>query len=112
MGTRCGGEPEEWLSSLARAKAKLSEQATIAGVTVVNEAYERVNNAAKECGMASHHVLHSKILSKFVHPTALQVIASSDEDETNLQRDIFFGHGCSFFYGAFVALEAYNDQVS
>jgi hypothetical protein len=45
------------------------------------------------------------MLSKFAHPTAMQILAPPDEVKAVLQKDCFFSQGCLFFSGAFQALE-------
>jgi hypothetical protein len=45
------------------------------------------------------------MLSKFAHPTAMQILAAPDEVKVSVQEDLFFSQGCLFFTGAFEALE-------
>jgi hypothetical protein len=65
----------------------------------------RVEDAASKCGIADHYRIMSKVLSKFVHPTALQILDVVDDSKHELQRDSFFGLGCLFFVGAFSTME-------
>src|SRR5712691_8255186 len=60
---------------------------------------------AKESGIGDHFSLSYRMLSKFAHPTAMQILAPPDEAKAALQKDCFFSQGCLFFTGAFVALE-------
>ena len=55
--------------------------------------------------MGEHFALSNKLLSKFAHPTAMQILAPPDDAKTTIQKDLFFSHGCLFFVGAFTALE-------
>ena len=64
-----------------------------------------VSEAAKEVRMGEHFALSNKMLSKFAHPTAMQVLAPPDNAKTTMQKDVFFSQGCLFFLGAFNALE-------
>jgi hypothetical protein len=45
------------------------------------------------------------MLSKFAHPTAMQILGNADVEKQSLQRDTFHALGCCFFVGAFNALE-------
>jgi hypothetical protein len=45
------------------------------------------------------------MLSKFAHPTAMQILAPRDEERDGKLKDCFFSQGCLFFTGAFVELE-------
>ncbi len=56
--------------------------------------------------MENHFRVSFKMLSKFAHPTAMQILSTPDVAKNILQRDYFFSHGCIFFTGAFGALEA------
>lgn len=45
------------------------------------------------------------MLSKFAHPTVMQVLGTRDPARKELQNDLFFSQGCLCFAGAFDALE-------
>jgi hypothetical protein len=45
------------------------------------------------------------LLSKWAHPTAMQMLGVVDEDQIRLQRECFFSMGCLHFTGAFMAVE-------
>lgn len=62
--------------------------------------------AAEKCGLAEPYKTLSKLLSKFVHPTALQILGVSDDATLAKQRECFFGLGCMFFCNAILALES------
>ncbi len=64
----------------------------------------KVHEAARECGHTQFKI-GFKLLSKFAHPTAMQILALPDPAKTIIQRDYFFSLGCLFFTGAFYALE-------
>jgi hypothetical protein len=98
-------QPADWFESTASGKLGLSERAASEGIKTLDGSY-KVHNAAKECGMESHFRLSFKLLSKFAHPTAMQLLAPPNESKAQLQRDYFFSEGCLFFTGAFSVLES------
>jgi hypothetical protein len=97
----------EWSSNVAvdRAKADLLGRAAARGIDSLDGSYKPVSAAAKEIGMGDPFLVFNKLLSKFAHPTAMQVLAGPDDKKTALQRDAFFYQGCLFFVGAFEELE-------
>jgi Family of unknown function (DUF5677) len=88
-----------------KAKGELSSRAAVQGIESLEGAYKSVSEAAKEVGMGEHFALSYRMLSKFAHPTAMQILAPPDDAKTTMQKDVFFSHGCLFFVGAFAALE-------
>jgi hypothetical protein len=103
---RATAQSTDWLDPLASGKQDLSQRATADGIETLEGSYKLVADAAKECGMGDHFAVSFKMLSKFAHPTAMQILAATDEEKHALQRDCFFSQGCLFFTGAFVALES------
>lgn len=99
------GQSSDWLSSLAGGKDDLVGRAAREGITTLDVRYLHVEAAAADCGLEDQYKIMSKVLSKFVHPTALQILGIVDDAKHSLQRDCFFGLGCLFFAGAFSALE-------
>jgi hypothetical protein len=98
-------QSSDWLAPLAAGKQDLSQRATADGIDTLEGSYKRVSDAAKDCGLSDHFAVSFKVLSKFAHPTAMQILGAPDEGRHALQRDCFFSQGCLFFTGAFVALE-------
>jgi hypothetical protein len=99
-------KPVDWSNRLKSAKQGLSERAFHnEGIGSLDRAYKQVSDAARECGLGEHFSLGFKLLSKFAHPTAMRILSPADEKRENLQRDMFFSHGCLFFTAAFNALE-------
>jgi hypothetical protein len=96
----------DWLGPLADGKEDLSRRAGTEGIETLEGAYKRVDDAAKECGMKDHYTVSFTMLSKFAHPTAMQILGTMDEAKHTSQRDCFFSLGCLYFTGAFVALES------
>ena len=90
---------------MTNAKESLSQRAAREGIDSLDGPYKQVSHAAGECGMADHFRVSYKMLSKFAHPTAMQLLATPDEKRDTLQRDVFYGKGCLYFGGAFEALE-------
>jgi hypothetical protein len=96
----------DWLDPLVTAKQTLSDRARLLnGVDSLEAGYKRVSEAAEQCGFGQQFIVSNKMLSKFAHPTAIRIRASTDEARDTLLRDIFFSQGCLFFTGAFEALE-------
>ena len=95
----------DWLEPITSGKQDLSQRAAAEGIETLERAYKRVTEAANDCGMKDHYTLIYKLLSKFSHPTAMQILGASNDAEHALQRDCFFSQGCLYFTGAFVALE-------
>jgi hypothetical protein len=102
---RATAQSADWLRPLTSEKQDLSQRAEAEGIETLEGSYKRVADAAKDCGFVEHYSLSFKMLSKFAHPTAMQILGGSDEAKHALQRDCFFSQGCLFFTGAFVALE-------
>jgi hypothetical protein len=65
-----------------------------------------VSAAALECGIGEQFSVSYRMLSKFAHPTAMQIVAAPDDAREALQRDVFYGEGCLFFCVAFNTLES------
>lgn len=99
-------QPTDWLGPIVSGKQDLSQRAAAEGVETLEGSYKRVAEAAKDCGMSDHYALSFKMLSKFAHPTAMQILGAPDEARHALQRNYFFSQGCLFFTGAIVALES------
>jgi hypothetical protein len=102
---QASGQSIDWLNSLANGKTDLATRAAKEGIATLDTRYMRVDDAAAECGLREHYKIMSKMLSKFVHPTALQILGLVDAAKHTVQRDCFFSLGCLFFAGGFVALE-------
>ena len=96
----------DWFEPTANEKLSLSERATSEGIATLDGSYKSVHDAARDCGMESHFRLSFKLLSKFAHPTAMQLLAPPNKAKFQLQRDYFFSEGCMFFTGAFAVLES------
>lgn len=88
-----------------RLKGELSTKAAAHGVQSLEGAFKPVSEAAKEIGLGEHFLLGNKLLSKFAHPTAMQILAPLNDAKTAMQKSLFFSQGCLFFAGAFNALE-------
>ena len=96
----------DWLDPIATAKQDLSKRALLLdGIQSLEGNYKRVSEAAKECGIGEHFALSYKLLSKFAHPTAMQILVVPDKQQEALLRDLFFSQGCLSFTYAFNALE-------
>jgi hypothetical protein len=94
-----------FLEPFTNAKQELFERAALEGIETLDGSYKQVRDAAKECGRELHYNAVFKFLSKFAHPTAMQIMAPPDAVRPQVQRACFFRQGCVYFTGAFHALE-------
>jgi hypothetical protein len=95
----------DFISRFATEQQVLAEQAAAEGIDELDTAYTQVSAVAKEIGMADHFRVVFKLLSKWAHPTAMQMVSVADEQQLRLQRECFFSMGCLHFTGAFTAVE-------
>lgn len=109
---RATEQSSDWIIPLTGEMQNLSQRAAAQGIENLEGPYKRVAQAASDCGsgFSNHFSLSYKMLSKFAHPTAMQILGAPDEAKHALQRACFFSQGCLFFTGAFVALEGDNSS--
>jgi hypothetical protein len=100
------GQAVDWLSAIADGKNDLSRRAASEGIGSLDGRYMLVAKAANDCGLNDGFKNMNKMLSKFAHPTAMQILGMVDDEKRFLQRDTFYALGCCFFLGAFSALES------
>jgi hypothetical protein len=98
-------QPNDWLSAIASGKKDLSRRAASEGIEKLDGRYMRIDVAASKCGLTDTFNPMNKMLSKFAHPTAMQILGIVGDEKQSLQRDWFYALGCCFFLGAFNALE-------
>jgi hypothetical protein len=99
--------PPVEIGEVEREKEELAARAALQGIESLEGAYMQVSEAAKAIGMGANFSVANRMLSKFAHPTAMQVLAPAGEAEKlALQKQLFFSHGCLFFRGSFDAIEA------
>jgi len=99
--------PPVEMEEVEREKEELAARAARQGIESLEGAYMQVSEAAKAIGMGANFAVANKMLSKFAHPTAMQILAPPGEAEKlALQKQLFFSHGCLFFRGSFDAIEA------
>ena len=99
------GQEADWLEGVRNSKAKLAENAQKVDVDLSEGTYTRVRAAAETCGLLEYYNIIFKYLSKFAHPTALQIIGNIPAQKK--LRDGIFEQGCVFFVAAFADLEAH-----
>jgi hypothetical protein len=99
------GQDCDWLDHFTDAKQDLVQRAALDGIESLDGVYKEVREAAKEAGFGDQFSVSYRMLSKFAHPTAMQILSPPDEAKAAQLRDCFFSQGCVFFTGAFVALE-------
>lgn len=99
-------EPVDWLAALAEDKDELSRRAAREGIDSLDGSYMRIERAAAECGLKDMFTTMNKLLSKFAHPTAMQILGMADDDKQSRQLEMFHALGCCFFAGAFGSLES------
>ena len=100
------GMDSAWLTPLETAKQDIAQRALSVGIQSLKGRYKSVREAAGECGLGGTFRPAYLMLSKFCHPTAMQIVAPSDDAMKDAQRDYFFSQGCLFFGTAFEVLEA------
>lgn len=98
-------QPIDWLSTIAGGKNDLTDRAASVGIEDLSGKYMNVSKAAEICGLKEAFAIQNKLLSKFAHPTAIQILGTADDEKLRLQSDMFYGQGCCFSIGAFNALE-------
>jgi hypothetical protein len=64
-----------WIERMTNAKENLSQRAAREGIASLGGSYKQVSKAAGECGMGDHFRVSYKLLSKFAHPTAMQLLS-------------------------------------
>jgi hypothetical protein len=96
----------DFISHFASAKQDLAQRAAVEGIEELDASYMQVSAVAKQIGMGDHFRVAFKLLSKWAHPTAMQMFGTVNEDQIRLQRECFFGMGCGHFTGAFTAVES------
>ncbi len=94
-----------FVSRFVNAKQELAQRAAAEGIEELDASYMRVASVAKEIGMGDHFSVGYKLLSKWAHPTVMQMLSVEDEEKLRLQRECFFSMGCLHFSGAFTAVE-------
>src|ERR1039458_8899464 len=68
----------DWLEPLINEKQDLLQRAALEGIETLEGSYNRVAAAADDCGIKNHYALSFKLLSKFAHPTAMQILGAPD----------------------------------
>ena len=105
-GNFTGTTPPNWSDPFDKALQDLNGRAKAEGIDSLDGAPTLVSNAAGKCGIGEKYVLINKMLSKFVHPSALRMMGNSDAEHEKLQAASFFNWGCLFFVGIYVSLDA------
>ena len=100
----------DWETKFKDADAMLRERAIEAGIDDLDGTFKAVKDAAQECGLERDYRLQFKVLSKFAHPTAFQLVAPADDPSREPFRDAFFSQGCGLFALTFACLESYLDS--
>jgi hypothetical protein len=95
----------DWFQSGTRAQEDLSNRAAARGIESISGSFKEVRAAAQDVKFGHHFNLCFKLLSKFAHPTAMQIVLPANDEVATIHRDFFFGEGCLFFTGAFTTLE-------
>jgi hypothetical protein len=97
--------PTDFSVPLQNEREDLHQRAANNGIKSLDGPFKRVANAATDCGLHDHFAFNNKLLSKFAHPTAMQILGKYDEETYSLQRDYFLNMGCWFFIEGVAALE-------
>ncbi|MFT8247286.1 hypothetical protein [Roseomonas sp. BN140053] len=99
------GQPEGWAAPFDDAESILTQRASLFGFNL-DGPYKAVSAAAKECGLEAEFALQFKLLSKFAHPTAMQIAGTVNAVEEQF-RELLFSRGCALFSNTFDHLENY-----
>jgi hypothetical protein len=99
------GREKDWMESLQSQRQAISRDVASAGVASLSGRYKEVREAAKEVGMKEQFRVGFRMLSKFAHPTAMQILGKATPKNISVQKDTFLSWGCLFFIGGFVELE-------
>jgi hypothetical protein len=83
---------------------RLFQRASCDGMESLEGPYD-VSATAAECGIGEQFSVSYRMLSKFAHPSVMQIVAAPDDAREVLQRDVLYGQGCLFFCDAFDTLE-------
>jgi hypothetical protein len=75
------------------AEHELLTRSAAQGIESLDGAYKSVSEAAKEIGMSEQFALSNKLLSKFAHPTAMQILSPPNDAKAAAQKDVFFTGG-------------------
>lgn len=94
----------DWVFAIKAGKLNFSSQAISKGIQELDTPYMRINNVDNEIGIQTQFTVMNKFLSKFAHPTAMQILGS-DDTQRSLQSNHFYELGCYFFSEGFRALE-------
>jgi hypothetical protein len=57
----------------------------------------------RRCGRVDRYRQRGR--SELAHPIATQILAPTDKEKTERQKDVFFSWGCPFFTGAVSCIE-------
>ena len=98
-------QPDEWFEPGRNSKQDLLQRAKADGIESLDGPYKEARDAAVDCGIGDHFRVSYRMLSKFAHPTAMQILAPFDRTKNELQVNHFFGLGCMYFTVAVGFLE-------
>ena len=90
------------VDSFNDAKDRLSKAAAASGVDDINGNYDNVGQIAKQYPELKDYPIAFKTLSKFAHPTALNIVGLPPKAEE--LKPVFFDQGCLAFTKAVVQL--------
>jgi hypothetical protein len=100
------GQDAVWLADIDNGKKnEMARQAIAHPATSPEGRFKDVREAAEEVGFSEHFKVGFKMLSKFTHPTSMQILGTRTPVQIELQNDLYFSQGCLCFAGAFNALE-------
>lgn len=94
----------DWTKSFSDAQAKLKNNMISKNIKNIDAKYTKVHFAAKKIGLEEHYKLANKILSKFVHPSAMLILRPNPNFDQELATS-FFEEGCMNFCAAFDIVE-------
>jgi hypothetical protein len=102
---RTANFPPDWHEPISSEGGEQKIRAIQQSIEAFAFPYVRVRTAAEQCGIAKQFALHYQLLSRFVHPPALQFFATGEDGARAEWHECFFALGCLFFTHAVEALE-------
>jgi hypothetical protein len=104
-------QDESYFEDMNKKNEDLEKVATEAGVLNLEEKYTKIRNLADTIGMGEDYDIIYKFLSKFSHPTALQIIGEFPREGWFNLNTVIYEHGCVNFIGAFQALKKLVNEL-
>jgi hypothetical protein len=90
---------EKWTAAsepLKEEKLLFLKRASNEGIASLEGGYKRVAEAATDCALNEYYAFYNKLLSKFAHPTATQILGTPDKKTCCFRKATFSPSAVSF----------------